>query len=239
MDLERLADNNYSPRTSSSQGGPDLGERGASAVRSNENVEASRKMISLIVLAAGKSTRMKENKLLLEVDGETLIGRVVKTAKESSANEIVVVLGYEAAKIKEQLAKLDCKLVVNNNYVRGQSESVKVGLAAISNNVEAVMILPADVALIDSQSINRVIEEYRRSRNKIVIASHQQQSGHPILIDKTLFAEVSEIGEDTQGLKAMINHHRAEIKYVEVGTENVLIDIDTKEEFDKYFRRAA
>ena len=196
-------------------------------------------MISLIVLAAGKSTRMKENKLLLEVDGETLIGRVVKTAKESSANEIVVVLGYEAAKIKEQLAKLDCKLVVNNNYVRGQSESVKVGLAAISNNVEAVMILPADVALIDSQSINRVIEEYRRSRNKIVIASHQQQSGHPILIDKTLFAEVSEIGEDTQGLKAMINRHRAEIKYVEVGTETVLVDIDTKEEFDKCFRRAA
>jgi len=196
-------------------------------------------MISLIVLAAGKSTRMKENKLLLEVDGETLIGRVVKTAKESSANEIVVVLGYEAAKIKEQLAKLDCKLVVNNNYVRGQSESVKVGLAAISNNVEAVMILPADVALIDSQSINRVIEEYRRSRNKIVIASHQQQSGHPILIDKTLFPEVSEIGEDTQGLKAMINRHRAEIKYVEVGTETVLVDIDTKEEFDKCFRRAA
>lgn len=196
-------------------------------------------MISLIVLAAGKSTRMKENKLLLEVDGETLIGRVVKTAKESSADEIVVVLGYEAAKIKEQLAKLDCKLVVNNNYVRGQSESVKVGLAAISNNVEAVMILPADVALIDSQSINRVIEEYRRSRNKIVIASHQQQSGHPILIDKTLFPEVSEIGEDTQGLKAMINRHRAEIKYVEVGTETVLVDIDTKEEFDKCFRRAA
>ena len=197
------------------------------------------KMISLIVLAAGKSTRMKENKLLLEVDGETLIGRVVKTAKESSANEIVVVLGYEAAKIKEQLAKLDCKLVVNDNYVRGQSESVKVGLAAISNNVEAVMILPADVALIDSQSINRVIEEYRRSRNRIVIASHQQQSGHPILIDKTLFPEVSEIGEDTQGLKAMINRHRAEIKYVEVGTETVLVDIDTKEEFDKCFRRAA
>lgn len=196
-------------------------------------------MISLIVLAAGKSTRMKENKLLLEVDGETLIGRVVKTAKESSADEIVVVLGYEAAKIKEQLAKLDCKLVVNNNYVRGQSESVKVGLAAISNNAEAVMILPADVALIDSQSINRVIEEYRRSRNKIVIASHQQQSGHPILIDKTLFPEVSEIGEDTQGLKAMINRHRAEIKYVEVGTETVLVDIDTKEEFDKCFRRAA
>lgn len=196
-------------------------------------------MISMIVLAAGKSTRMKENKLLLKVDGDTLIERVVKTAKESSAGEVVVVLGYEAAKIKERLAKLDCKLVPNDNYVRGQSESVKVGMSAISNNAEAVMILPADVALIDSQSINRVVEEYRKSRNGIVIASHDQQSGHPILIDKALFHEVTEIREDTEGLKNVINRHRAEIKYVEVGTQNVLIDIDTKEEFDKYFRGLA
>jgi molybdenum cofactor cytidylyltransferase len=159
----------------------------------------------------------------------------VKTAKRSSAHEVVVVLGYEAQKIKEQLAKLDCKLVVNENYMKGQSGSVKVGLSAVSSNAEAVMILPADVALIDPESINRVVEEYRESKNRIVIASHQQQSGHPILIDRALFPEISEIGEDTQGLKAVINRHRAEIKYVEVGTENVLIDIDTGEEFDKHF----
>lgn len=192
-------------------------------------------MISLIILAAGKSTRMKENKLLLRIGGETLIEHVIKAAKESSADEVIVVLGYEAQKIKEKLAKLDCSLVVNENYMKGQSGSVKVGLSAVSSNAEAVMILPADVALIDPKSISRVVEEYRKFRNRIVIASHQQRSGHPILIDRALFPEVSEIGEETQGLKAVIDHHRSEIKYVEVGTENVLIDIDTREEFDKYF----
>ena len=192
-------------------------------------------MISLVILAAGKSTRMKENKLLLKVNSETLIQHVVKAAKKSSVDEIVVVLGHEAAKIKEQLAKLDCKVVTNENYTKGQSESVKVGLAAVTSNSEAVMILPADVVLIDAESINKVVEEYRRSKSRIVIASHRQQSGHPILIDKTLFPEVAQIGEDTQGLKAVIDRHRTEIKYVEVGTENVLIDIDTREEFNKYF----
>jgi molybdenum cofactor cytidylyltransferase len=192
-------------------------------------------MISLIILAAGKSSRMKENKLLLRIDGETLIEHVIKAAKGSSADEVIVVLGYEAQKIKEKLAKLDCRLVVNENYMKGQSGSVKVGLSAVSSNAEAVMILPADVALIDPESISRVVEEYRKFRNRIVIASHQQRSGHPILIDGALFPEVSEIGEETQGLKAVIDHHRSEIKYVEVGTENVLIDIDTREEFDKYF----
>jgi len=193
-------------------------------------------MISLVILAAGKSTRMKENKLLLKLDGETLIERVVKTVKGSSADEVIVVLGHEAEKVREQLVKLDCKLVVNENYMRGQSESVKVGLAAAASSAEAVMILPADVALIDAESINSVIDEHRKSKSQIVIASHKHQSGHPILLDRALFQEVSQIDESALGLKAVINRHRSEVKYVEVGTQNVLIDIDTREEFDKYFR---
>lgn len=193
-------------------------------------------MISLVILAAGKSTRMKENKLLLKLDGETLIERVVKTAKGSSADEVIVVLGHEAEKVREQLVKLDCKVVVNENYMRGQSESVKVGLAAVLSSAEAVMILPADVALIDAESINSVIDEHRKSKSQIVIASHKHQSGHPILLDRALFQEVSQIDESALGLKAVINRHRSEVEYVEVGTENVLIDIDTREEFDKYFR---
>jgi molybdenum cofactor cytidylyltransferase len=196
-------------------------------------------MISLMVLAAGKSTRMKENKLLLKINGDTLIEHVVKRAKESSVDEVVVVLGYEASKMRERLEKIDCKLAVNENYSKGQSESVKVGLSTVSSNAEAVMILPADVALIDAECINRVVEEYRRSKSRIVIASHQRQSGHPILLDRSLFPEAAKINEDTQGLKAVINRHRAEIKYVEAGTDNVLIDIDTREEFNRHFRRAA
>jgi len=193
-------------------------------------------MISLVVLAAGKSTRMKENKLLLRINGETLIRHVVKTATSSNADEVIVVVGYEAEKVKQQLLRLQCKLIMNENYVKGQSESVKTGLTAVSSNAEAVMVLPADVALMDEQSINKVIDEYRRSKNPIVIASHQHQSGHPILLDRALFPEISEITEDTFGVKAVINRHRAEVKYVEVGTENALIDIDTQEEFDTYFR---
>lgn len=194
-------------------------------------------MISLVVLAAGKSTRMEQNKLLLRINGETLIRHVVKTATRSNADEVIVVVGYEAEKVKEQLLRLRCKLVMNENYLKGQSESVKAGLSAVSSSAEAVMVLPADVALIDEQSINKVIDEYRRSKNLIVIASHQNKSGHPILLDRRLFPEISGIGEDTLGLKAVINRHRAEVNYVEVGTDNALIDIDTQEEFDRYFQR--
>jgi len=196
-------------------------------------------MISLVILAAGKSTRMKENKLLLKLDGETLIEHVVNTAMRSNVDEVVVVLGYEAEKVKERLAQLRCRLVVNQNYMKGQSESVKAGLAAVSSNVEAVMVLPADVALVDEQTVNKVIDEYGRSKSLIAIASHRRQSGHPILLDGSLFPEISQIDEETLGLKAVISRHKQDVKYVEVDTENALIDIDTEEEFYKHFGKRA
>jgi molybdenum cofactor cytidylyltransferase len=147
------------------------------------------------------------------------------------------VLGYEAEKIRDRLARFHCRTIVNDKFAKGQSESVKAGLSAVAEDSEAVMILPADVALVDAASINKTIDEYHSSKSRIVIASYRHESGHPILLDRTLFPEISHIDEGTLGLKAVIDRHRAEVKYVDVGTENVLIDIDTQEEFDKYFRK--
>jgi molybdenum cofactor cytidylyltransferase len=195
-------------------------------------------MIPIIILAAGKSTRMKENKLLRRINGATLVEQVVDNAVRSNADETIVVLGYEAEKTREKLARLDCTLVVNDRYDIGQSESVKAGLSAVGKDSEAVMILPADVALIDALCINRVIDEYRSSGSRIVVASYQNQSGHPILLDRSLFPEISKIDEDTFGLKAVIDRHRSEIRYVDVNTVNVLIDIDTEDEFRRYFGKS-
>ena len=196
------------------------------------------RMIPIIILAAGKSTRMKENKLLRKVNGATLIEQVVGNAIRSNADGTIVVLGYEAEKMRQKLSRFDCKRVVNDRYDVGQSESVKIGLSMVEKDSEAVMILPADVALIDPPCINKVIVEYRNSMARIVVASYQGQSGHPVLIDRSLFPEVSKIGEDTFGLKAVIDHHRDEVRYVDTGTEKVLVDIDTDEDFRRYFEEA-
>ena len=161
-------------------------------------------MISLIVLAAGKSARMKENKLLLRTNDETLVERVVSNATKSNADETIVVLGYEAEKIRDRLARFHCRTIVNDKFEKGQSESVKVGLSAVAKDYEAVMILPADVALVEAASINKVIDEYNSSKSPIVIASYRHESGHPILLDRTLFPEISYIDEATLGLKAGI-----------------------------------
>jgi len=188
-------------------------------------------MLSMIVLAAGKSVRMHgKNKLLAKVDGTEMIRRVVQAALESKVDEVIVVLGGEADKVQKVLIDLPCRLVVNKKYEDGQSSSVKVGLGEVSPMTRAVLVLPGDVAMIDFRSINVVIEEYEREKRSIVIAAHKGQAGHPILFDKHLFSEIEQIDEQTFGLKAVVKRHEAEVYLVETGSSNALKDIDTPED---------
>jgi molybdenum cofactor cytidylyltransferase len=188
-------------------------------------------MLSLIVLAAGKSTRMRgKNKLLEHVNGTPMIRRVVQAALQSKIDEVIVVLGWEASRVREVLADLPCNFVLNKEFESGQSSSVKAGLKAVSNATSALLILPGDVARVDSRSINMVIDAYNETRSAIVVAGHSQEAGHPILFDKNLFHEIEQINEQTYGLKSVVKQHESEVRFVEVGTANVLRDIDTPDD---------
>jgi molybdenum cofactor cytidylyltransferase len=188
-------------------------------------------MISLIVLAAGKSTRMRgRNKLLIRIDGKPMIRKVMESALASKADEVIVVLGWQAGQVRKELADLPCHFAVNKNYVKGQSSSVKTGLGEVGAATRAVLILPGDVARIDPISINMVIKEFDQTQSPIVVAAHNGRSGHPILIAKELFAEIQQIDEAGLGLKSVVKNHEAQVRLVETGSENVLRDVDTPED---------
>lgn len=190
-------------------------------------------MISLIVLAAGKSARFGKNKLLYKIGEQTVIEHVVENALGSKADEVILVLGYDAERVRRKLSGTDCKFVYNAVFEEGQSSSVRIGAASAAEDSEAVMILPGDIVLISSEAIDAVIEEYRRTGSPIVVAAHEGRFGHPILFDKTLLPEISQINEETQGLKALVRRHRKQVRGVEVGSPAVLFDLDTEEDIER------
>ena len=191
-------------------------------------------MISMVVLAAGKSTRMHgRNKLLANIEGVPMIRRVVQAALSAKVDEVIVVLGWEEEKIRSAIAGLDCKIVVNRNFEEGQSSSVRVGLTGVNPSSRAVLILPGDVAKIETGSINKVVDKYYHEGCPIVIAGHKGRSGHPILLDKRFFPEIQCINEETFGLKAIVKKHQNEICLIEAGFPNVLKDVDTAEDLEQ------
>jgi len=170
------------------------------------------------------------NKLLADVEGVPMIRRVTQAALASKVDEVIVVLGWEEERVRLAIAGLGCKIVVNRNFEEGQSSSVRVGLSEVSASARAVLILPGDVAKIEAEQINMVIEKYNQSGFAIVIGAHKGLSGHPIILDRQLFPEIARINEKTFGLKAVVKNHQNLVCLVETGSPNVLKDVDTAED---------
>ncbi len=186
---------------------------------------------SIIVLAAGESTRFGENKMLYRIDGVPVIRRVVLAAINGLA-ETIVVLGHEAERVREALQGLDVRTVLNPQYREGMSSSVKVGVRAASAT-RGILVLPGDVAFMTPELVKLVIEEHRKTGALIVLPTYNGRGGHPILFDIRLRDELLNISEAGRGLKEVVNRHLQDVYRIETGTPRILLDIDYREDLER------
>jgi CTP:molybdopterin cytidylyltransferase MocA len=173
------------------------------------------------------------NKLLTKVNGVPMLRGVTQAALKSNVDEVIVVLGFEAEKVKETIADLSCRIVINKDYEKGQSSSLITGMRVINKSTVAVLVLPGDLARIETSSINQVVQSYMKEGGHIVSAAYNGRLGHPILLSKELFDEIMLITEETSGLKTVVTNHRNEMRLVETYTENVLTDVDSPDDLRK------
>ena len=81
--------------------------------------------IAAVVIAAGLSARMETNKLLAELDCDTILRRVVRSAEASRARPIVAVTGYDHQRVGAALEGADCTIVHNPHFRDGLSTSLR------------------------------------------------------------------------------------------------------------------
>ncbi len=191
--------------------------------------EKTTDFVSIIVLAAGLSTRFGRNKLLEPIGSNTMVGRVVSESLKSKAKQVIVVLGHDSEKIRRNLKDYKCEFVFNEDFLKGQSFSVRKGLTRVKKNADAVIVLPGDVVLVDHNMIDAVVDEYSTCYSPIVTAGYHGSSGHPILFDRNLLGELENIDEETRGLKSVVSRHRSQLRLVET-SEASLLDVDRQED---------
>lgn len=85
----------------------------------------------VVLLAAGESSRLGRPKQLLPYEGSTLVGHAARVALDSSAEEVVVVLGASAVEVREALGDLPVRTVVNESFPEGMGGSIRVGVGAL------------------------------------------------------------------------------------------------------------
>jgi molybdenum cofactor cytidylyltransferase len=187
--------------------------------------------VGAVVLAAGGSRRFGSPKQLLPWKGQTLLEHVVDTVLDSSVQEVVVVLGHQAGRMRELLGDRPVKIVINEEWEQGQSSSVRAGLEALAANFQACLFVLADQPNITSSLIDDLLTRYRRTLAPVVAPVHRDQRGNPVLFDRELFSDLLDLKGD-EGGRSIIERHRSQLELVEVADETVFLDIDTVDDYE-------
>jgi molybdenum cofactor cytidylyltransferase len=188
--------------------------------------------IEAILLAAGESRRMGFPKPLLQVGGQTFLGRSVDSIL-AVVPRLIVVLGAHAERIRPAIPP-DPRIVVveNPRYLAGQLSSLKVGLGVISADADAALVHLADHPLVLRPTFEQVVAEYQRGRGAIVVGRHAGKRGHPVIFSRPLFAELLAAPEE-QGAKVVVNRDPQRIVYVDVDDPGVTLDLDTPADLER------
>ncbi|MDT7830413.1 nucleotidyltransferase family protein [Pricia sp. S334] len=191
----------------------------------------SPKNIAVLILAAGASSRMGLVKQLLPWKDTTLLGQTIQTATASDAASVTVVLGANAASIRNGIAKFEVGIVENSDWSAGLGSSIARGtdyLTDKDNKPDGILMMLADQPLIDTVYLNTMMVAFERGQRPIVATRYENRAGVPALFSASLFEELMALENDS-GAKDIIEEHDVLV----LDSEGITVDIDTKSDYEK------
>lgn len=189
--------------------------------------------VSIVLLAAGSSSRMGQSKQLMRIGNEAMLRDAIKKAQASLADGCIVVLGSNEHAHFDAIIDLNAQVVVNPHWERGMGSSLKAGLSfAVKNDMpDAILVMLTDQPAITSSHLDSLITTYQKSQVPIVAAEYEGAPGVPALIDSALFHEIMSL-HDGSGAKQILIKYREQSRLIPI--PEAAIDIDTPEDYARY-----
>ena len=181
--------------------------------------------IGCVLMAAGLGRRFGENKLTVDLGcGETLINYALSAIPGDKFHRVVVVTQYpQVAALAEKYSFTP----LHNPYPeRGQSESIRIGLAALSD-CDAVMFQVADQPRLKKETVADLIGFAAAHPDRIVGLGHRGRRGNPCIFPARFFPELMALEGDVGGNVVIRAHPDALLLYETSAAE--LRDVDTVE----------
>ena len=181
-----------------------------------------------VLLAAGKGTRFEDgNKLLARIDGEPVVVYAARTllGNGNCVDDIVAVLGHEADRVEDALADLNLRTVRNPDHGDGQATSVTLGAQiADEEGFDATLFALGDLPCVTPETVRQLVEAFERTDAGIVVPTHDDRRGNPVLFGRQQFEELSGLTGDRGG-RALFEEHP--VKRVPVDDPGIHQDVDT------------
>lgn len=185
-----------------------------------------------IVLAAGLSTRLGRPKQLVELCGKPALQHVIDAVRRTRLSPVILVINPAIAENLESLDTRGCTIVMNEHPDQGQSASVRVGLAAVPPESDAIVFVLGDQPFVEPATIDGLIELFSTTGALVVRPRYADGPGHPVLIGRRLFGELAELEGDT-GARPLLAKYSGVIVEYDVRHRPMPLDLDTPDDIER------
>lgn len=188
-------------------------------------------MITCILLSAGLSERFGSPKALADIAGKNIIQHVQNTLLHSNCDEIIVVLGAHADQIQPSIfIHSRIRVVYNNHYNFGQTSSVQAGINEADSSSKGIMFLPVDCPLVQTSSINKIIDHFKEKDPDILIPTYQNKKGHPPFFNQRLRTKIIGLPLNL-GLNSLFHDHPPQT--IEIDDPGIIKSFNTPQELEQ------
>ncbi|TNY34479.1 nucleotidyltransferase family protein [Thermomonospora catenispora] len=176
-----------------------------------------------LLLAAGAGSRLGRPKALVELDGERLVDRGVRTLREGGCSPVLVVIGAAS------LEAVGAVVVPNPRWRTGMGSSLRAGLAELPPGCPAVVIALVDQPRVTPEAVRRLIRAHEAGA-PIAVATYGGEPRNPVLISGRYFGEAAEAAVGDAGARPFLRAHPELVTGVPCDDVASPDDIDTPDD---------
>jgi CTP:molybdopterin cytidylyltransferase MocA len=180
-----------------------------------------------VVLAAGRSSRFGSTKQLAQFDGEALVARAARAARQACGEFSALVVGHDAQRVIDA-AGPGCEfLLVNDRYEQGLGSSISQAARTLAPAADALLVTLADQPHVDASHLSALIDAWSGDLDEIVATRYSGTRGVPALFPAATFSALASLYGD-RGAQRLLSDGNYAQKSVELQAAS--IDIDRPED---------
>jgi CTP:molybdopterin cytidylyltransferase MocA len=180
-------------------------------------------LVSGLLLAAGSGSRLGRPKALVELGGERLVDRGVRTLTDGGCSPVLVVLGAADTAVPGALT------VKNPDWATGMGSSVRAGIDAVPDSADALLVALADQPLVTAEAVRRLLHAYDQGA-RAAVATYNGNPRNPVMLGREHWSTVYSMAEQDVGARPFLRAYSHLVTTVDCDDIASPEDIDTEED---------